>query len=229
MVGEINFSALDTNAPARIAESFNFLGAYQKGLDQAQEKEDKGVARQSTLQAQQLNALNLRKATDEMDRGEKLRNVLASHDGDIMKALPEINALDPVMGNKLAGELMGQQKDQQQLDTGKLEQYAKKADIVGQAFLGLQGKATPQGIMGVLQGLEAQGIDTKAMRQNPNFVNARTPEEAVEVAINGSKEASKRVAEALAEQQKQQNWQATFDQNAQQHSATLAETRRGMI
>ena len=75
MVGEINFSILDQNAPLKTAQAWDIPGAYTEGMANA-------LARKQAQQTQQINALALQKAQRDMADEESVRNALANSGGD---------------------------------------------------------------------------------------------------------------------------------------------------
>lgn len=79
MVGEINFSILDQNAPLKAAQAFDPYGEYNKGSMNA-------LSRQQAMQSQQMNALSLQKAQREMTDEASVRNALSGSGGDINAA-----------------------------------------------------------------------------------------------------------------------------------------------
>lgn len=80
MVGQINYSILDQNAPLKAAQSWDLSGAYNEGVNNA-------LAKQQAQQSQQMNALSLQKAQRDMKDEEGVRNALSVAGGDYEAAI----------------------------------------------------------------------------------------------------------------------------------------------
>lgn len=104
MAGTIDFGALDTRIPAQAAQSFNVLGAYQAGQDDR-------IKRQAAEQGQQMNALQLQKATRSMAAEEQVRNVLAQNGGRLTpETISEVMKVDPTTALAYQKQLDEQKK-----------------------------------------------------------------------------------------------------------------------
>lgn len=80
MVGEINYSILDQNAPLKTAQAWDIGGAYTEGMASA-------LARKQAQQSQQMNALALQKAERDMADEQGVRNALSGAGGDYEAAI----------------------------------------------------------------------------------------------------------------------------------------------
>lgn len=84
-MAEINWGLLDTNAPAKVANSI-------------EEGKQNALARIAAQQGQQMNALQLQKAMRGAASESQISNALAASGGDLSKAMPSIMQVSPKEG-----------------------------------------------------------------------------------------------------------------------------------
>lgn len=143
MVGEINYSILDQNAPLKAAQSFDLSGAYNEGINNA-------LAQQQARQAQQINALSLQKAKREMSDDESVRNALAGSGGDFNAA-----ATAMMQGGQYKQALDIKTKLQEQ-KTKQIQQQVESLKLVKSAADFVYANPTPENAVATLQQLAQQ-------------------------------------------------------------------------
>lgn len=124
MVGQINYSILDQNAPLKAAQSWDLSGAYNEGINNS-------LAQQQARQTQQVNALALQKAQREMSDDESVRNALSGSGGDweaASKAMMEGGQYKQALELKTKIQEQKTKQIQQQVESLKLVKSA--ADFV---------------------------------------------------------------------------------------------------
>jgi len=204
-MGEINWGLIDQNTPAKIATSF------EDGRMNA-------LAKQSAMQSQQMNALQLQKATREMAAEEQIRNALAQGGGNITKAMPAIMQADPKTGIAYQKMIMEQKTAELTQQKAKIESAQKTVEMGGQLFFGVRNKQEYD----QARQQAAQFLPPEAMANIP-------PQYSPEV-IDWLKNRSMTVKDQLSNQWKQLNYQfnaSKFGYQQQNDTENRGVTLRG--